>query len=1712
MFKKTLATALLVCAIPALAIASTSWFLSTQAGDAGGTIDSRNMTGQTSANGALFKSYTSSAAIPVTVTAAPGYTIKSIVVNGTTGGITPVTGSYTGTALDAVPAGTTIKAPHSPYQVTITGSYSDKSLTALFTPTTYTVTAHISGGSVSPAKIGNINSGTILTSPVMFTFSPAAGYQINGITGLPSGITSVPPVTALSPAAANQKVTVTIPTTFKFTGSFDLSATSVNTTPSIPAILPKTVLPGATVTLTAAPANVVSTAYSWSYVSGPANTVVPVSTIVGKDTKVTMVVAPGPVLQGVTGNLISAPATPVFINAAAQVSFTAPSNTGQYKFQFQVQNGLDANNKPKYLTTLATVNVIASTAAASNQCQFCHTANGVADPTIGAQWAAASHAKSLGSSCAACHVGTDTGGHPGTLSAATVSTKTFTTVTSAIATDHLGAPLAKGAVFCTKCHYQNSPYGDTSYEYAASGHAANAHGPTCASCHTSVHNPDQAYSACITCHNGSHSTSFADPTLGNVVHFASVTTNTKAFANDAAAFVGNKLRPRNNCSVCHFTIDPHGIGATTTTTFTQNSAELVAWQNSAHGTLTGNFTSKLDDHMFNISDRKAGTSAAHTTTTVNEANTVSYSCVRCHTSNGIAQFVTADAKHAVFTNISAVDIQAGFGVQADSSPLTCSGCHVPDALGATTSALRVVPAAVGFYNVSTAAGKVVTNHTFADLGESNICVSCHAGVSGNGEAIKNVFITKNQDFTGKLINPHHGMGADAFNSYGLYEYGDYSAIKNDHMNVGTSAQGACVGCHYSNGHSLDLIDPVTLVATAPVCTSCHGASFNLTASRANYDASLVVLKNALVAAGLPTSRAGTASGEWGYSAALKAGNMGASMNYYVLYSQRLASNPSGGVDAAGYVHNPNYVKKAIFDSIDWVAHSGSLTGSINDVVAAQQLAGAITATQAAAVGTFTGTHPLIGSNACSACHSAPNSANEGASCVTCHSIGQQVAGFVADNNGVRAILGQNSEFAKKSHHIFNGVGIAPTDAQCVACHLEGKVSGTAITVDNSYHMHDAKIHLRNAHTDADFSWDPAAATSTDHTNMDNFCMSCHSASGATSSMSGQIQAYLNAYPAFTGAPAASATNPFGDLVSNSYDKQSRVTVVDVADQFNTDNYSHHAVKGKRYTTRTSTVAVAAWVAYSTAGGHSTDVTVPGSPRFNASTQKTLYDGGLLGNNGTAGTKYTPLDTAKAGATIGDDSQIHCGDCHTVGQWAKNVSTNADGTKAPAAIGAHGSVNEYMLRNTKGTDALNGLGTFICYNCHNDKAGANTSGGYYAGAYWNNATGKWVKASGSLHLSLSGGGSSVQYGGGSNCIQNSAGLAFTGYTSAIHNNISWKSSWATPATSTTLLLGSNGAPWDEGLGIVGNQGNSIAAGTTTAPFNNPYLVIKLQSVLNGSQTVFFDASGNFAGIYSSFAAVPNPSSLTTTAGMSTQLAGAPAINSFTSGNGNPSNKPTGTGVAGTPGNGTGGGAAVGNPLGVDLVFDADGTVIDPSFFAGTGRNNLVGGNIFGNGCLNCHNVGRTGFGGIHGGKNTYTTGFSTSNHGVPGQAAPEDTQSTYRFMPGLGNYGYIPAGAGKEPGKYTTDATGVATLVEEPSIAKPGKAGWEAWNGVGTSAAGGCYTNDYAKQNAGWSGCNHHGNGGVNDGGPGGTQPLGFGAGEPPTKTQANGQVGRTLNY
>jgi hypothetical protein len=279
--------------------------------------------------------------------------------------------------------------------------------------------------------------------------------------------------------------------------------------------------------------------------------------------------------------------------------------------------------------------------------------------------------------------------------------------------------------------------------------------------------------------------------------------------------------------------------------------------------------------------------------------------------------------------------------------------------------------------------------------------------------------------------------------------------------------------------------------------------------------------------------------------------------------------------------------------------------------------------------------------------------------------------------------------------------------------MEGKVVGGNVVLDLTYHMADTKTHLRNGNTTlagnisqasnaagvitsggVQYVWDPA---NPNHTAMDQFCMSCHNAAGATA-----VAALGLTNPA---GGAMNATNPFGDLIKNNVDGVARPAVVGVFEQFDPANNSQHGVRAKKYSVRNSPTGAAratsvftqysgaavnpiwntnpAFVVGSTSTGHSPVASLhtnsnagigPKSP----GTRMTIYEAGFFVSS------YTPLGDTKS---VADDSMIHCGDCHTVGQFKAGSTTNAAGVATEAVIGAHGSVNEYMLRTSTGIDEI-----------------------------------------------------------------------------------------------------------------------------------------------------------------------------------------------------------------------------------------------------------------------------------------------------------------------------------------------------------------------------------------------------------------------------------------
>ena len=370
-------------------------------------------------------------------------------------------------------------------------------------------------------------------------------------------------------------------------------------------------------------------------------------------------------------------------------------------------------------------------------------------------------------------------------------------------------------------------------------------------------------------------------------------------------------------------------------------------------------------------------------------------------------------------------------------------------------------------------------------------------------------------------------------------------------------------------------------------------------------------------------------------------------------------------------------------------------------------------------------------------------------CIGCHDIAfHQTA---TANSGVRAVVG---EFSKWSHHV---VGTTLNNAHCVACHLEGNVVAGAVVVDTTKHMSDGKTYLRDTtlNTDVAFAWDPA---SPNHSGMDNFCMSCHDSNGAVSPMSTLIQKYLNDNKLVATGKTASPTNPFGDTISNLYDQLERPAVVDAKSQFATTNPSHHAVLGKKYTGRTRGDGIVARTVATASFASNSSAAMPG-------VRSTIFDAGKFNTVYTTYTTLADNDVVETGlrnggSALGDDSTLHCGDCHTVGQFKPGSAKNASGfnTYSTSAgrnvtlqptIGAHGSNNEYMLRNSAGSDARHtgtkfaGTGTFgnalgydtvnkrltgsqaylVCFNCHTFQTYGSTGGA--TGATGTNHAGEYA---------------------------------------------------------------------------------------------------------------------------------------------------------------------------------------------------------------------------------------------------------------------------------------------------------------------------------------------------------------------------------------------------
>ena len=265
----------------------------------------------------------------------------------------------------------------------------------------------------------------------------------------------------------------------------------------------------------------------------------------------------------------------------------------------------------------------------------------------------------------------------------------------------------------------------------------------------------------------------------------------------------------NNCSACHEPHNPiNGIG----------HLERQDWADSGHGDLTSPAWMHQD---FNTQD----------------------TCNACHTPAGFVKAV-GDG----WSDTSASTLTSG------KQPLTCDGCHSSnDFKNSVRTLANGYQAGMGGYGSAADA-----SIQFPNVGESNVCIPCHAGRDNGASMVAQVSNFADASF----VSPHY-LGAAAvfygkggfqfytsgvrYNTYGaagkvgrnanwshgqlgMDNYTTAASSSKPGVIVATGNKGQCIACHLgpTNTHSFDAI--VTANATQGTsgntqgCYGCHNGT------------------------------------------------------------------------------------------------------------------------------------------------------------------------------------------------------------------------------------------------------------------------------------------------------------------------------------------------------------------------------------------------------------------------------------------------------------------------------------------------------------------------------------------------------------------------------------------------------------------------------------------------------------------------------------------------------------------------------------------------------------------------------------------------------------------------------------------------------------------------------------------------------------------------
>lgn len=416
----------------------------------------------------------------------------------------------------------------------------------------------------------------------------------------------------------------------------------------------------------------------------------------------------------------------------------------------------------------------------------------------------------------------------------------------------------------------------------------------------------------------------------------------------------------NTCNTCHRLLDkttgaPMPSGQHATNTMQLNHLATAGSWTGVGGVNINNITGYAIDpknnhacsnchnpHSVNLEINKQWTASGHADRTA-AGPWAHYNwsqrpdCQRCHTTSGYAAFAAKNEAGKPY--VAATDAPIKPNANWKPEMLACNGCHTTNYDGGLRNPKAITAPYTG------------ADFTYPDIGNSNICMACHIGRE-SGDTVK----TAAGDFSNKsFVNSHYlTAGGTLFSKTG-YTYGDrnYDSAASGHVHdrlgvipTGTAAadafiaenklenDGPCVVCHLtsekfgkSNSHSFSPFTEYGAndIGLNPVCVRCHttrGAGSNAKVAwfegswKLRSDAALEALKAQLALKGFPytteypyfatknwlspgdTATNGSVTGKH---------NMGAAFNYNVLAH-----------DPGAVVHNRYYVRRLVYDSIDWL--------------------------------------------------------------------------------------------------------------------------------------------------------------------------------------------------------------------------------------------------------------------------------------------------------------------------------------------------------------------------------------------------------------------------------------------------------------------------------------------------------------------------------------------------------------------------------------------------------------------------------------------------------------------------------------------------------------------------------------------------------------------------------------------------------------------------